>query len=249
MNINFSNNKNKVVELAEGVEQYELGTYWDLKIMAIPGEPFGALYGADFARDPNGNIIHKDGVPLVGDKKVLGNYQPDFTGGINNEFSFKKITASFLVDLHKGGEMYCMTNAWGRYAGALEESLIGREGGIVGVGVKDDGNGNWVTNDVVVTAEEYNHAAFANSIPAGSIFDASYVKLREVKIGYTINKIAGFSFKGLDIALVGRNLALLFSKIPHVDPETSFNNSNVQGIEFGQIPSDRSIGFNVSVKL
>ena len=249
MNINFSNNKNEVVELAEGVEQYELGSYWDLKIMAIPGEPFGALYGADFARDPNGNIIHKDGVPLVGDKKVLGNYQPDFTGGINNEFSFKKITASFLVDLHKGGEMYCMTNAWGRYAGALEESLIGREGGIVGVGVKDDGNGNWVTNDVVVTAEEYNHAAFANSIPAGSIFDASYVKLREVKIGYTINKIAGFKFKGIDIAVVGRNLAILFSKIPHVDPETSFNNTNVQGIEFGQLPSARSIGFNVSVKL
>ena len=249
INFNFAKNNNEVVELTDGVEQIDLGTYWDLKVIAKPGEPMGVLWGADFARDENGNIIHENGVPVQGDPTNLGNYQPDFTGGINNEFSFKKITASFLVDVHKGGSIYCMTNSWGRYAGALEESLIGREGGIVGVGVKDDGTGKYVTNDVVVTAEEYNHAAFANNIPGGSIFDATYIKLREVKVGYTIKKIAGFSFKGLDIALVGRNLALLFSKIPHVDPETSFNSSLTQGIEFGQIPSARSFGFNVSVKL
>ncbi|MFH0865585.1 MAG: SusC/RagA family TonB-linked outer membrane protein, partial [Bacteroidota bacterium] len=249
INFNFAKNTNEVVELAEGVEQYELGTYWDLKIMAIPGEPFGALYGADFLRDPDGNIINVDGIPQKGDLKILGNYQPDWTGGITNEFSYKGVNLSCLIDIRKGGDIYSMTNAWGRYAGALEETLIGREGGIIGVGVKDDGNGNWVPNDVVVTAEEYNHAAFTNSIPAGSIFDGSYIKLREVKIGYTFKKILGLPLNSLCISLVGRNLAILYSRIPHVDPETSFNDGNAQGIEFGQLPSATSYGFNISVKL
>jgi len=248
IDLNFAKNKNEVVSLAPGVEQYELGSYWDLKVMAIPGQPYGSLYGADYLRDGDGNIINIDGVPQKGDYKILGNYQPDWVGGINNEFSYKGVTASCLVDVHKGGDVYSMTNAWGRYAGALDETLIGREGGIVGVGVMDDGNGNWVTNDVVVTAEEYNHAAFSDGIPAGSIFDASYVKLREIRIGYTFKKIPYLPVKDLNISLVGRNLALLYSKVPHIDPETSFNNGNAQGIEFGQLPSATAYGFNISMK-
>jgi len=252
MNVNFAKNKNEVVELAPGVEQYELGTYWDLKVMAIPGEPYGSLYGADFLRDPNGNIINVDGVPVKGDLKILGNYQPDWIGGINNEFTYKNLSASFLIDIHQGGDIYSMTNAWGRYAGALEESLIGREGGITGVGVKEvtdaSGNVTYVPNDVVVTAEEYNHAAFSNAIPAGSIFDASYVKLREVRIAYSIKKLGNLPIKALNLALIGRNLAILSSSIPHVDPETSFNSGNAQGLEFGQLPSARSIGFNINLE-
>lgn len=252
INFNFAKNTNEVVSLAEGVEQYELGSYWDLKVMAIPGQPYGSLYGADFLRDPNGNIINRDGVPVKGDLKILGNYQPDWVGGIYNTLDFKGFNAGVLIDFHQGGEMYCMTNAWGRYAGALEESLIGREGGIIGVGVKEvlDAEGNvtgYVPNNVVVTAEEYNHAAFSNAIPAGSIFDASYIKLREVRLGYTFKKLGDLPFNNLNISIVGRNLALLQSNVPHVDPETSFNSGNVQGLEFGQIPSTRSLGFNIGV--
>jgi len=250
--VNWSKNNNKVVELAEGVEQLELGTYWDMKLMAIPGQPYGSLYGADFLRDPDGNIIHRDGVPVKGELKILGNYQPDWIMGTTNQFEFKGFDLSILIDWRKGGDIYNMTNAWGRYAGALEETLIGREGGIVGTGVKevydDQGNVSYVANDVVVTSEEYNHAAFSNSIPAGSVFDATYVKLREVRFGYTFKKLGDFPIKGINISVVGRNLALLYSTIPHVDPETSFTSGNVQGFEFGQLPSARSFGFNINLK-
>ena len=100
---------------------------------------------------------------------------------------------------------------------------------------------------MVVTAEAYNHGAFTNSIGAGSVFDASYIKFRELRLGYTFkfNK----TFKELSIAFIGRNLALLYSKVPHIDPETSFNSGNLQGLEFGQLPSTRSLGFSVTVKL
>lgn len=252
INLNYAKNNNEVVELTEGVEQYQLGTYWDMKVMAIPGQPFGTLLGADFLRDPDGNIIHRAGVPVKGDIKVLGNYQPDWVGSMFNEFSFKGVTASVLIDAHMGGELYSMTNAWGRYAGALDETLIGREGGLVGEGVKEvtDGNGNitYVPNDVVVTAEEYNHAAFVNSICAGSVFDASYIKLREIRVGYTFKKLGNLPLNDLSLSIVGRNLAILYSKVPHVDPETSFNLGNAQGLEFGQLPSAKSLGFNIGVK-
>ncbi len=98
---NFAKNKNQVVSLAEGVEQYELGSYWSLKVMAIPGQAYGSLYGYDYLRDPSGNIVHVNGLPVTGDLKILGNYQPDWIGGINNDFSYKGFTGGFLIDMKK----------------------------------------------------------------------------------------------------------------------------------------------------
>jgi TonB-linked SusC/RagA family outer membrane protein len=251
--VNWSKNVNKVVELAEGIEQYELGTYWSMKVMAIPGQKYGSLYGYDFERAPDGQIIYRNGLPSQGDLKVLGNYTPDWIGGINNEFTYKDLSMSFLIDARMGGEMYSMTSTWGRYAGVLEETLIGREGGIVGVGVKEvvdaQGNVSYVTNDVVAEAENFNKAAYVSDVAASSVYDASFVKLRELKIGYTFNKIGKTPIKDLNISLIGRNLALLYAKVPHIDPESAFSNTNVQGLEFGQIPSARSIGVSISCKL
>jgi len=251
--VNWSKNVNKVVELAEGIEQYELGSYWSMKVMAIPGQKYGSLFGYDFERAPDGQIIYRNGLPSQGDLKVLGNYTPDWIGGINNEFTYKDFSMSFLIDARMGGEMYSMTSTWGRYAGVLEETLIGREGGIVGVGVKEvvdaQGNVSYVANDVVAEAENFNKAAYVSDVAASSIYDASFVKLRELKIGYTFNKIGKTPIKDLNISLIGRNLALLYAKVPHIDPESAFSNSNVQGLEFGQIPSARSIGVSISCKL
>ncbi len=248
--INFAKNKNEVVSLAPGVDRYVLGSYWSLQVMAIPGEPFGSLYGYDVARDPNGNVLHTNGLPDQGELKILGNYSPDWVGGINNEFTYKNWNFGFLIDTRQGGDIYSMTNSWGRYAGVLEETLYGREDGIVGTGTKLAADGvTYVPNDIVVTAEAYNHAAYADGIASSSVFDASFIKLREVKVGYTINKIGKLPFRDLSINLIGRNLAILQANAPHIDPETAFSNNNAQGLEFGQLPSARSFGFSVSVKL
>jgi len=141
-----------------------------------------------------------------------------------------------------------MTTTWGRYSGVLEETLIGREGGIIGKGVKPGSNGVWVENDIVVSAEEYNKAAYISNVAYSSIFDASFIKLREVRVGFTIPNVGNTALKDLSFAIVGRNLALLYTKVPHIDPETAFSNSNVQGLEFGQLPSARSIGLDISFK-
>lgn len=247
--VNWAKNTNEVVELAPGIDQYELGSYWSMKVMAIPGQKYGALYGYDFERNEDGEIIFRDGLPHQGDLKVLGNSTPDWTGGINNNFSYKGFDLSFLIDARWGGDMYSMTTTWGRYAGVLEETVIGREGGIVGDGVKELADGSFVKNDVVVSAEDFNKNAYSNDIGYSSVFDASFIKLREVRLGYTFKRIGNTAIKDVNVSVVGRNLALLYTTVPHVDPESAFGNGNVQGLEFGQIPSAKSLGFSLSFKL
>lgn len=255
--VNYNKNINEVTALADGLESLTIGTYWNASIVARPGEPYGTIFGPDFQRDPSGNIIHNatTGLPLKDQtNKVLGNVNPDWVGGLSNNFSFKGISLGVLIDAKMGGDIYSMTNAWGRYAGVLEETLLGRENGIVGDGVINTGTAEapvYVENNIVVPAQSYNHAAFGNSVVAGSVFDASYIKLRQLTLGYSLpNSLIGNSpFKNITISVVGRNLALLYSKVPHIDPETSFGNGNLQGIEHAQSPSARSLGFNLSFNL
>jgi hypothetical protein len=248
LTFNFAKNQNKVVELAEGIEQFTLGSYWSLQVLAVPGGAYGVLWGYDFKRDPNGNVIYTNGLPSQGDLKNLGNSTPDWLGGMLNEFSYKGFNASILIDTKQGGDMYSMTTTWGRYAGALEETMIGREGGIVGDGVMSDGEGGYVPNTVVASAEAFNKAAYQSNVAYSSVFDASYIKLREIKFGYTFKNTPKFPVKDLNVSFVARNVAILSSNVPHIDPESAFSNGNVQGLEYGQLPSARSLGFSIGCK-
>ena len=255
MYANFAQNTNEVVSLAEGLDQLILGGQWNVDVQARPGQPYGTLFGPAFQRDPNGNIINVNGLPQIDSEfKSIGNITPDFTAGIGATLTWKGIRLDALVDGKFGGDLYSMTYSWGRYAGVLSETLLGREGGIVGPGVMVDPAGDgttYIPNNVVVPGKVYNQSAFSNSVAESSIFDATYVKLRHVTLGYTFdNSLFGnFPLKDLQVAVVGRNLALLYSKVPHVDPETAFSTANADlGQEFGQLPSARSIGFNVSFK-
>lgn len=255
MNVNWSTFENIVTDVGPGIETLRLGGQWNVDVVASKGHPYPMLFGPDFQRDGEGNIIHANGLPQKDQtSKILGEVTPDWTGGINNEFSYKGINLGVLIDGKMGGSIYSMTNAWGRYAGVLEETLIGRENGIVGDGVINIGSEEspeYVRNNVVVPAQNYNHASYGNSVGAGSVFDASFIKLRQVTLGYTLpSRLTSTTpFKDVSISLVGRNLGFLYVVAPHIDPETAFNNSNAQGIEHAQLPTARSVGFNLSFKL
>ncbi len=253
IDVNWAKSKNEVVKLNGDLDTYRIGGQWSVDILAKVGEPYGAIFGPAFLKSPDGDVIHKDGLPVIDPvNRVLGNIQPDWTGGINTTLTYKGITLSALVDAKIGGDLHSMTYSWGRYAGVLEETLIGRETGIIGKGVVDNGDGTFSPNTVSVRAETYNKAAYSKDIAESAVFDASYAKLRQIQFGYTLpNSVMGkLPFKDVSISIVGRNLAILYSKIPHIDPESAFSSSNgEQGQEFGQLPSTRSIGFNINFKL
>ena len=251
VDINFAQNDNEVTSLGE-LDSYILGGQWGVTLEARPGQPYGTLVGRDFQRTSSGEVIYQNGLPLIDSaQKVIGNIAPDWTGGANFSLRYKDFDFSTLIDAKIGGDVHSMTYAWGRYAGTLSETIVGRETGIVGNGVMSDGNGGFVANNVVVSAKAFNQGSFSNGIESSSVFDASYVKLRQVTIGYSLPQrfIENSVIKSLKFSVVGRNLAILYKKTPHIDPETGFSSSNGnQGQEFGQYPSARNIGFNINLR-
>ncbi|QWX82944.1 SusC/RagA family TonB-linked outer membrane protein [Cellulophaga sp. HaHaR_3_176] len=252
LDLNFGKNNNKVVSLGDNLETLVIGSQWNVNTEARVGLPYGSLFGPAFERSPDGEVVYVNGLPQIADEnKVLGDIQPDWTGGANLTVNYKNFSFGALVDAKIGGDIYSITNTWGRYGGILEETLIGRETGVVGDGVKLNSEGVYVPNDVVVSAKQYNQNAFSNSIAESSVFDASYVKLRQVSVGYSIpsKMLSNTPLQSLTFSVVGRNLAILHKNAPHIDPESAFSDSNAsQGLESGQIPSARSVGFNINAK-
>ncbi|WP_025764672.1 SusC/RagA family TonB-linked outer membrane protein [Dyadobacter tibetensis] len=268
--LNWAKNKNKVVELANGLTTYQLNTSYNaltqnystssfrgLSVEARVGQPFGTFFGRGFLRDPEGNIVYDaQGYPTIDPvSRVLGSFTPKWIGGLSNSFSYKKVTLSTLIDVKYGGDIFSQSVNIGRYTGVLKETLFGREEGVVGEGVVNTGtaeNPNYVPNEKRITSEEYHHKYYLLTNNENTIFDASYVKLREVKLSYVLSGkvFTKLPFRDIAVSIVGRNLALLYSKVPHIDPETSYyNDGNLQGIENGQIPTTRSVGFNISFNL
>ncbi|MFH6768076.1 SusC/RagA family TonB-linked outer membrane protein [Gaetbulibacter aquiaggeris] len=251
IDLNWAKNENKVTSLGE-LDSYILGGQWGVQLQAIPGQPYGSIVGRDFARTDDGQVIYSNGLPVIDQsQQIIGNIAPDWTGGASFSLQYKDFSISTLIDAKIGGDVHSMTYAWGRYAGTLEESLIGREGGVIGNGVRLDNSGSYVQNDVVVPAKAFNQASYSNSIESSSVFDASYVKLRQITIGYSLPKklLKQTPLESVKFSVVGRNLAILYKVAPHIDPETGFSSANGnQGQEFGQYPSARNIGFNVNLK-
>lgn len=284
IDFNYGSNKSKVIILDdEGrLQNYVLGSYRNLQVIASVGKPYGTLFGNAYLRDAKGNIVvNNAGIPLADpSKKVLGKFTPDWVGGINNSFTYKSINLSFLIDASIGGSLFAGTNSTGSYTGVLASTLPGRDAdhgglyyyypgnskangtvgltkgtqppggetvyddGIIVDGVKADGT----TNASIIAASQYYKAP--RNIEEQFVYSASYVKLREVKLSYSLplSLIRQIGFAGATVSLVGRNLWIIHKDVPNIDPETAFTSGNAQGIEDLSVPTVRSYGFNINLK-
>ena len=249
--VNWSKNTNKVLSLYGGVQRIVVGSYWGVSVTADSGQPYGNLVGTMWMRDGQGHIIvdSTSGLPMRDSRQVvLGNYNPDWSGGITNTLTYKNLSLSFSFDGQLGGKVYSVTKWFGQYSGILQATLQGRENQwndrfVVPNAVYESGK----PDTTHVLAQDYWHNTFyANEM---GIVDASYLKLRELRLAYnmpsSVARLIGFS--QATIALVGRNL-LLWAKQPTIDPETAFDTGNRQGVENGQLPTARSLGLTLSVR-
>jgi TonB-linked SusC/RagA family outer membrane protein len=260
VSLNWGKNNSQVRKLLGGRETLVLGSYWSLDIEARAPQggkfyAYGTMFGNGYLRDAQGRLLlTSTGRPRTDPvRRILGNYNPDWNGGIQNRFSYRSFAMSVLFDGQMGGDIFSTTKWFGEYSGVLESTLRGRENDfndprIVVPGILPDGsvNGDGVA-DVATTSEGYFHRNFGNH--ETGIIDASYLKLRELRLSYELPaRVASrFGFSGGEVALIGRNLAI-WAKNDNIDPETAFDASNVQGIEFGQFPTARSLGFSVTFR-
>jgi TonB-linked SusC/RagA family outer membrane protein len=250
---NWSKNVNEVVELAEGVTSIPLNQArssppFGPQIVAREGEPYGSFFGPGFVYDDNGNKVISGGFYPTSDPRVLGSYLPDWTGGLSTTFSYKNLTASVLFDGQKGGQIWSLSNLFGLYSGIFQETVDQniRQLGLVPEGVTSDGQ-EWTGR---VDPNSFFASLFGNH--EAHLYDASYIKLREVNISYTLPRqwFAGSPVRQLTVSAIGRNLATLLKYTPNFDPTAVTRSSgNLQGIEAGQMPPSRSLGLRVNLTL
>ncbi|GAB3498321.1 SusC/RagA family TonB-linked outer membrane protein [Spirosoma knui] len=252
--LNFARNRNKVLELAEGLTTYVLYSRQGLNSEARVGQPYGTLFGIGFEHAPDGQVIYgANGYPVVSSTpRVLGNIQPNWTGGWQNTFSFKGIMLSALVDIRSGGSLFDEGTGTARWTGQYAETAVGREEGIIGKGVVNVGSAEqprYVPNTTIVPASALYGYNNPRRYHEAAIFDASYVKLREVTLGYQLpaTLLNRVKIRSAKISLVGRNVLMLFKNTPHIDPEADRFGANSQGFAYGELPSSRSLGVNLNL--
>ncbi|MBL0139482.1 MAG: SusC/RagA family TonB-linked outer membrane protein [Bacteroidetes bacterium] len=260
--LNWAQNKNKVVSLADGIKDVFLGGFEGSAIYAVVGEPYGQMYGGRWLRDGNGNIVinEADGLPIqdptVG---VIGDPNPDWTGGITNTFTYKGISLSALIDIKQGGIIWNGTRgALNNFGMTKETETRGETKVFEGVRGYYDTNGNLVitgdANNVPVVLDQSYYQGIGTGFagPAEQfVEDGSYVKLREISLGYSLDKkwLKKTPFGSIDISLIGRNLWLQ-TDYKGVDPETSLTGSgNSLGMDYFNMPNTRSYGVSIRVTM
>ena len=256
--LNFTRNRGTVKELTDGLDTYLIANNY-VQVLAKVGGRVGDVYGTGFVTvdDPSsqffGEVVHnEDGFALRDPTlKNLGNYNPDFMLGFQNDLSYKGFNLGFLFDWRHGGVVNSRTVLIGGTSGMMDFTAVGREEGIISEGVILQADGTYRPNDVRLSGRDYYWWRYNRGNEEVGMFDASFLKLREVKLGYSFpaSLWGGLPLQAVTLSVVGRNLAL-WTENPHFDPEIlSFNGGTIiPGVEDMATPSSRSIGFNLNVQ-
>ena len=219
-----------------------------------------------------GGVRYLRGGVDMGSKDVIGNINPDWYAGWSNSFRYKNWTASALLDMQMGGNFFSLDTWYGYATGVYDLSagtndmgnpvrdLVNDGGGYKitnvaywdGSTVDGDGNPSGLTvGDYYADMHYYgNSLGYARNANEYHVWDASYLKLREVALNYSVpsSMLGSTGIKGLDVALTGRNLAILWKNNPYSDPEAGLSAGNVQGYQSGAYPAVREVGVNVKLK-
>ncbi len=254
---NFAANKATIEELPQDDGRLTLAysriydsqnqTVW---FQVEEGGEIGDFYGTGYLKNENGDFIIDSNGNYIADNnlKKLGNSNPDFTLGWNNDFSYKNWNASFLFDWRQGGEIVSRTRALGNVGGQLAETAFRPEEGIIAEGVTEDGQ----PNTVAITAESYYRQFFDRNHEENNIYDASFLKLRQFSLGYNFTLKDGLlgleDDADITISLIGRNLFAI-TENPHFDPEQLAVQGNgfVSGVEDLSYATSRSFGLKASL--
>lgn len=242
--LNLTNVRNEVLSTNLANTPINLGenraTLGNAVTAYVPGLPGPQIRAFDYQYDASGNImVDEAGLPLRGELKNWGSVLPTHFGGWNNEFNYKGLSFSFLIDYNFGNKVLSATEFYSHFRGLHQNTLVGREEGVT-------------TNGITAPAENY-YQALVQNVTKTSVVDGDFIKLRQLTFGYTFPD-AWFNsvpvFKGLTASIVGRNLAILWRKAENIDPEATFgSNINFLGIEGTALPPVQSIGFNLNFKV
>ncbi|OXA92128.1 SusC/RagA family TonB-linked outer membrane protein [Flavobacterium hercynium] len=246
---NFAKNDNKLIELIDGVNELSIANApFQARLLAVTGQKYGQIYGTDFTYDEatGKKIVDSRGAYVPSAQKSLGSIIPKYNMGLRNNFKYKNLNFGFLIDMQEGGSYFSTTHMWGTYSGILDNTATEglRENGIVLDGVRADGT----VNQTVLPGKTWARLHYGG-VDAQNVFDASYIKLREVTLGYSMPKKLIGPLADVRFSLFARNLFAWGLDWKGMDPEmASYGSGNAQGLEGGSLPSTRTYGMNLEFK-
>ena len=275
--LNWSKNWNKVVSLTGGVNNLQLGRFQGgVTINAMVGEPYGVIYGTDYVYNADGRRIvdSTNGRYLrtATSDKVIGNVNPDWQGGLLNTLTYKNWAFSFLIDVQAGGDIFSLDMYYGMATGLYEETsylndlgnpvrdpivwvdpndhskgYAANSGGFINEGVNQNGQ----ENKTRIAASNYGSFGYRYLPNKAFVYDASYVKLRQISLSYSLpSKILKKTFiTGITLTAVASNVWIIFKNMPHADPESGLGAGNLQGYSTGSLPSTRDFSLNLKLTL
>ncbi|HVY73409.1 MAG TPA: SusC/RagA family TonB-linked outer membrane protein [Puia sp.] len=269
--VNWSENRNKVVQLFKDGSGQEAT---DLQLAEFPfgqtlnaplGEPYGQIRGSDFIYTNGQPTVKANGkYEFTSDvNQNIGTIQPKWIGGISNSLRVKDFRLSFLIDFKHGGDVFSLDQSFGQYDGLYpitaglnangkpKRSALADGGGVILPGVTADGKPNTTYIRADYAGAAYGFSSGGNGEPDKAfVYDASYVKLREVVLSYSLphKLLAGTnSIKAVQLSVVGHNLWIIHKNLPFADPESGTSYGNVSGFQSGVYPAVREFSFNVKV--
>ena len=250
---NYAANRSEVIRLAEGLDALSYGGDFMRRYQLDVGMPWGSIYSRGFERDAQGRVLmNANGTPVItsGQSVNIGNFNPDWLGGILNSFSYKNFNFRFLIDIRQGGEVVSFTKTLLASDGLLAETAIGRQGGIR-FGTDVYTNETPASSPTAVDPETFWTSIGGRNSPAGEAFveDASNIRLREMSLSYGFGQssLQNTPFENIKLSLVGRNLFFL-SNNASIDPEAIHGTATANdGYEAFSLPTTRSIGLNLKL--
>ena len=221
-------------------------------ILAEEGGRVGDMYGTGYLRNDAGQYVLTPAGNFIADNTLrkLGNYNPDFQVGLANTLAWRRLSVSALVDWRQGGEIVSRTQALAGYSGQLAITADRPEAGIVIPGVVNVGTPeapNYQPNTTAITAENYYITYYNREHEQHNTLDATFVKLRELRLGYDLAGTRLPWLQEASVALVGRNLAM-WSPVKLFDPEqfAAQGQGFVRGVEDMSYPTPRSVGLSLT---
>lgn len=269
---NYTRNRNTVVSLGKGIDSWIVAQYSSHAYMtAYEGGSLTAMYGKGYVRAPkgstaidaNGNMIDVSGMIVLDSKnqpqtstelQYLGDCAPKWKGGINTTLKYKGFTFYMALDGQVGGHVFSYTNWVLNYRGKGTATLAGRDGTLVPVGVRETGDGNYVINTEAIPAENistYYHNKYDQSNGEANFVSTQFLKLREVRLEYTLPKKLLAKTKvlsGASVSVYGNNL-WCWTDFPGWDPEavTMRGSAVIPGFDILQMPTTAQFGATINL--
>jgi hypothetical protein len=276
--LNWARNINKVVSLKDSIQNLQIANLQGgVTINARVNEPFGTIQGTDYVYHDGKKVIGEDGYYLKTPTSdiVIGNINPDWNAGLRNTFTYKNWALNFLIDWQHGGSVFSLDQNYGLGTGIYDitdgtndlgnpvrDPVLQNEdgtykpesGGFIFDGVVEQADGSYTQNTTRIDAVNTDYGIYSTGYylnpNSAFVYDASYVKLREVVLTYSLPSkvLASTPFRGISFSLVGSNLWIIYKNLPYADPEASQGAGRVQGWQSGVMPSTRNVGFSVNLQ-